>query len=197
MIILENLIDKPKPMNVYRIFDTIKEFPQDIKHIYQRARKGYSFRDVWSIDYWFMDILPNMLTDHKKNKRGCPAQFVKSDDEQDFEKGMNDWQNVLDRMIFCFREMNDDTCSMKNEFEEEYRRQRNKPNEGKPFKDWFVPSERKDENGKQLYELITGEVEPELEEKYRNKTLEIQEYREKMKNEGFELFSKYFWNLWD
>ena len=187
-------------MNLYRIFDKIKEFPQDVKHRCQRAKKGYSFRDLWSIDYWFMEIMPEMLTEFKKNLHGCPAQFTTNDDGtqyQDVEKGMKDWEDIIDRMIFCLREMNEDTCSMKNEYEEEYHRQRNKPNEGKPFKDWFVPCEIKDENGEQLYELITGEVEPELEENYRKKTLEIQEYREKMKNEGFELFSKYFWNLWD
>jgi len=176
-------------MNIYRIFDKIKYFPQDVKHVYQRARKGYSFRDVWSIDYWFMEIIPNMLTDLKNNKRGCPAQFVNSDDDQDFEKGMKKWQNVLDRMIFCFREINDDTCSMKNEYEDEYFSQRY---EGKSFKDMFI----KNEDGK-TYSLIEGKVDPKLEENYRKKMLEIEAYKDNMKNEGFELFNKYFWNLWD
>ena len=176
-------------MNIYRIIDKIKYFPQDVKHVYQRARKGYSFRDVWSIDYWFLDIMPNMLTDLKNNKRGCPGQFVKSDNDQDFEKGMKEWQNVLDRMIFCFREINDDTCSMKNEYMDEYFSQRY---EGKSFKDRFV----KNEDGK-TYSLIEGKVDPELKENCHKKTLEIEAYKDKMKNEGFELFSKYFWNLWD
>jgi hypothetical protein len=185
-------------MNIYRIFDKIKEFPQDIKHFSQRAKKGYSYRDVWSIDYWFMEIMPKMLTDLKNNKRGCPAQFTHNEDgtERDFDKGMNEWQSVLERMIFCFREMNDDTCSMKNEFEEEYRRQRDKPNEGKPFRDWFKPH-GKDETGEKTYELIFGEVEPELEENFYKRMLEIEAYKNKMKDEGFELFSQYFWNLWD
>jgi len=138
-------------MNIYRILDKIKYFPQDLKHFYQRAKKGYSFRDVWSIDYWFMDIMPQMLTDLKKKKHGCPVQFTHNEDgtEKDFAQAMEEWQSVLDRMIFCFTEMNDDTCSMKNEYDEEYSR------------------------------------------------LKIEEYKNNMKNEGFELFSKYFWNLWD
>ena len=186
-------------MNIYRIYYKIKEFPSDIKHFYQRAKKGYSYQDVWSIHDWFMKIVPKMLTDMKKNLHGCPAQFTNNEDGtefQDVEKGVKDWENVIERMIFCFTEMNEDTCSMKNEFEDEYRRQRDKPNEGKPFKDWFVPC-GEDENGEKLYRMITGEVEPELEENYRKKMLEIEQYKDNMKNEGFELFSRYFWNLWD
>jgi hypothetical protein len=182
-------------MNIYRIFDNIKEFPQYVKHIYQRAKKGYSYRDVWSIDYWFMEIMPEMLTDLKKTKHGVPQQFIDSESDEDFEKGKKNWEETLDRMIFCFREMNDDACSMENEYADEYRKQRDKPNEGKPFKDWFIPCGERD--GEQLYRLNEGEVEPELAENYHNKILEIEEYKDKMKNEGLELFSQYFWNLWD
>ena len=177
-------------MNIYRIFDRIKGFPYDIKHYVQRAKKGYSYRDVWSIDFWFMKIMPNMLAELKEKKRGCPAQFIKGDNgQEDLEKGMNDWQNVLERMIFCFKEMNDETCSMENQYDDEYERQRY---EGKPFKDRFI----KNEDGTS-YRLIEGKVNPELAENHRKKILEIEEYKDKMKNEGFELFSKYFWNLWD
>ncbi|MCL2649488.1 MAG: hypothetical protein FWD60_00495 [Candidatus Azobacteroides sp.] len=186
-------------MNLYRIFYKIKEFPRDVKHIYQRARKGYSYRDLWSIDYWFMEIMPKMLTDFKKNLHGCPAQFTTNDDgtqHQDIEKGMKDWEDIIERMIFYFREMNDNTCSMKNEFEDEYFKQLHKPNEGKPVKEWFIPCEEDEQHGK-LYRLNEGEVDPELEENYRKKMLEIETYKDNMKNEGFELFSKYFWDLWD
>ena len=184
-------------MNIHRIFYKIKEFPSDIRHVYQRAKKGYSYRDLWSIDYWFMEMMPKMLTDYKKNLHGCPAQFTTNDDgtqHQDIEKGMKDWEAIIDRMILCFKEMNEDTCSMKNEYKDEYFRQCY--GEGKSALDCFVP-DSEDENGEKLYRLQTKEVEPELGENFRRKNIEINEYREKMKNEGFELFSKYFWNLWD
>ena len=83
-------------MNIHRIFYKIKEFPQDVKHVYQRARKGYSYRDVWSIDYWFMEIMPKMLEDLKKSKHGCPAQFIKSDDDEDFELFSKYFWNLWD-----------------------------------------------------------------------------------------------------
>ena len=34
-------------------------------------------------------------------------------------------------------------------------------------------------------------------DKWREREIEIDNYKDKMKNEGLELFSKYFWNLWD
>jgi len=179
-------------MNIYRIFYKIKEFPQNVKHVYQRARKGYSYRDLWSIDYWFTEIMPKMLTDFKNNLRGCPAEFTNREDGteyQDVEKGTKDWEEVIERMIFCFNEMHEDKCSLKNEYEDEYFKQFYK---GKSLLDCFVKNEHEN-----TYRLETAEAEPELEENYHKKTLEIEEYRNKMKNEGFELFNKYFWNLWD
>jgi len=180
-------------MNIYRIIEKIKDFPRNLKHIYQRARKGYSYRDLWSIDYWFMEIMPKMLSDFKNNLHGCPAQFTTNDDgtqNQDIEKGMKEWEDIIDRMIFCFKEMNDDVCSMKNEYKEGYFNQLHKSNE-----DWLIPCGEKD--GGKLYRMNEGELNPELGENYHKKELEIEEYKNKMKNEGFELFSKYFWNLWD
>ena len=37
----------------------------------------------------------------------------------------------------------------------------------------------------------------ELREKWLNRQEEIWNYREKMKKEAFDLFSKHFWSLWD
>jgi len=141
--------------------------------------------------------MPKMLTDFKKGLHGCPGQLVDDDESsQDFEKGMKAWKDILDRMIFCFREMNEETCSMKNEYEDEYHEQLHKPNEGKSVRDWFTPC-GEDEHGEKLYHWNTRNVEPELDKKYRQRMHEINDYKEKMKNEGFELFCKYFDNLWD
>jgi hypothetical protein len=146
-----------------------------------------------------METIPRMLQDFKKNLHGCPTQFTTREDgteDQDLEQGMKKWEAVIDRMIFCFTEINEDTCSMKNEYRGPYFKQLYKPNEGKPVKDWFIPCEET-YNGEKYYRLNEGEVEPGLEEKYRQKEKEITEYREHMKDEGLDLFKKYFWNLWD
>ena len=55
-----------------------------------------------------------------------------------------------------------------------------------------------DSEGKPIcYELKTNEPPEELKEKYFNREQEIFEYRNKMKDEAFDLIKKYFWNLWD
>jgi len=145
---------------IHRTLYKIQEFPSNIKHRYQRAKKGYSYQDVWSIDNWFVKIMPQMLTDLKNEVRGCPMSFTYKNgvEYQSVEQGTEEWKSVLDRMAFCFKEVNEDTCSIKNEFNDD---------------------------------------EPELEEKYHNRQREINDYREKMKKEGLELFSKHFSDLWD
>lgn len=111
----------------------------------QRKNQGYRNEDVWNIYYWFLNIMPKMLKDFNKSRVGYPHDL--SNDE---------WDNIIKRMIFCFEEANEDTCSQINEY-----------NFDTDTEKWF-----KREN-------------------------EIGEYQNHMKNEGLELFSKYFWNLWD
>lgn len=181
-------------MNLYRLYREIKEFPQNLRYRHQRAKRGYSNPDSWNIYSWFMEIMPRILADFKKNLHGCPAHFAKQEDgTEDVEQGMKAWEAVIERMIFCFTEMNEDTGSMKNEFADEYHRQLHKPNEGKPVKEWFEP----DDEHPDYYRLIEGEVDPELKENFWNREKEISEYRDQMKDEGLELFKQYFWNLWD
>jgi hypothetical protein len=109
---------------------------------------------------------------------GCPASFVRNangEEYQDVDKGVEDWGKVIDRMIFCFTEMNEDVCSMKNEFAEEY------------FKQIYPEG----------WQGKRGTADSVLEEQYYKREKEIVEYRDKMKDEGFKLFTEYFWNLWD
>ena len=100
-------------MLIHRIYYKIKDFPSDIKHYYQRAKKGYSYQDIWSIDCLFMEIMPKMLNDLKKTKHGCPTQFLHNEDgteKQDFETGLKEWENEYAHKLtlkilnihFCF-----------------------------------------------------------------------------------------------
>lgn len=83
-----------------------------------------------------------------------------------------EWDNQLDKMIKCFIEMSEDGCSMKNEYE------------NKLFENIEWNEEETEEH-------------KELREEWLNREEEIWNYREKMKKEAFDLFSKHFWNLWD
>lgn len=145
----------------------------NIKHMHQRIKKGYSFRDVYSMDEWFLTVIPNMIKDLNETKFGYPMSVTNEE-----------WEEILNRIIFCFRECDEKTCSIKNEYKENYH---------KAFFGEF--SKEKTLNG--LLKINFPEVPKELEDKYMNRCNEIEKYRENMKNEGFDLLKKYFWNLWD
>ncbi len=52
----------------------------------QRARKGYCERDIYSINAWFLDIIPEMLKDLSKTRKNYPsnllAEFYEKDKDQ-------------------------------------------------------------------------------------------------------------------
>ena len=92
-------------MNIfYKIIDFFKYLPQEIKYFWQRGIRGYSDRDVLGIDEWFLNIIVPMLEQLKETKLGYPPDLTS---EQ--------WNDILDRIIFCFKEANEETCSMVNE----------------------------------------------------------------------------------
>lgn len=110
----------------------------------QRVKRGYSDRDVWDIDLWFLSVMPKMLQQLKETRHGSPAElgesYVNDDGVMVNDKCHEEWDKILDRMIFLLGEMKVDISEISRE---------------------------------------------------------IVQYREDCKNEFFDLFSKYFWYLWD
>jgi hypothetical protein len=47
-----------------------------VKWFVQRGWRGYSDRDTWSIDWFLMRILPNMIDELRKNTHGCPVDLT-------------------------------------------------------------------------------------------------------------------------
>lgn len=140
-----------------------------IKECYQRIKRGWCDSDVFSIDNWFESVIVDMLKQLKETKHGYPCNMT---EEQ--------WDKELDRMIYCFIEMQEDKCSEKNEYEEEYMQQIG----------------FKQVNGK-TFTAVQNYSDEELRKLWLDREIEIDEYRRKMQTEGFELFNKYFRNLWD
>ena len=80
------------------------------------------------------------------------------------------WDMELERMIYYFKESTDEFCSEKNEYE----------------KEWYdsLWSAQKIED-------------KEIRDKWLKREDAIMKYKENMKNKGLELFSKYYYDLWD
>lgn len=56
---------------------TIKELRQEHKYRRQRAKRGWSVKDTRSIDYWFLEVMPQMLEYLKEHHMGFPGELQK------------------------------------------------------------------------------------------------------------------------
>lgn len=111
----------------------------------QRAKQGYCDEDIYDMYDWFLNIVPRMLTDFNKNRIGYPCDLTNEE-----------WNNIIERIIFCLAEANEDTCTQTNE--------------------------------------LSPKTNP---TEWQRRESELVKYRDSMLKEGLELFTKYFWDLWD
>ena len=115
----------------------------------QRFKRGYSYGDVWDMDFWFMRTVKPMLIHLRDHGIGIPNELYLQD--ADNERIL--WENTLTEMISCLELMYEDNAEKHLGIEN---------------KDFSV-------------------------EYYEKKWALMEEN----KNRFFELFSKYFYNLWD
>ena len=163
--------------------ENFKRWKRNIKYIYQRVKYGYCDRDVWSIDYWFLNVVPSMLEDLRDNAHGCPprgrldAKILDGDD-------MGEWKKILSEMVFLFREANEETCLRLNSYEDEYQKAR----------DEFEEKEK----GLTKRDIFQNMPEnKDIVDKYLDESHKITAYRAECKDKAFLLFAKYFFDLWD
>lgn len=183
--------------NDHKILGIIRQFWDDLRYTYQRAKYGYCARDLWNIDSWFLDIMPRMLEEHRDTRHGSP--ITEGTDEKTCHE---EWTKILDRMIFLFREASEDTCTKINPYEAEFDRM-NEEFERRfgMLGEKLMTDEEKyeSEHGHGLRVYFANEL-PEYKEMwdmYFDEDRKISEYREKCKDEAFALFTKYFYHLWD
>lgn len=174
---------------------------RNLKYSWQRVTKGYCDRDLWSIDYWFMNLMPDMLQQFKDTKHGSPSilgtEYVNDQGILCNDTCHEEWDKILDQMIFLFKEMNEDTCQKTNPYLIEYE------NVLKEFEEKYgtfgekLETSKTGKFGRVLH--FPGEM-PEykdIEENYHAEENALNQYREECKNQAFELFSKWFHYLWD
>ena len=187
-----------------------RRWKRNARYIYQRARYGFCESDVWSIDVWFLKIMPAMLQYLKETTDGYPSvpgelshALVGSGAPKDVDDaGMKVWAEVLDEMIFLLKEANEETCSRANPYEESWE-EAYKDFSAKygDFGEKLKTEEQKEREEKEglhtLYMLGDVPEYKEIDELYYKESKAIEEYRNDCKDKALELFSKWFWNLWD
>lgn len=175
----------------------IRELGRALKRCHQRIWHGYCDYDTFSIDDWFMRIMPAMLLDLKTNRHGSPvaegfpSQALFLDEDERSESIHRRWDEILDRMIFLLGEMDESTCSLDNPYEDAYF------NAVHALNSESMPGKEDSALGHIYHSPADAPEYSELAEHYRARQGEIDSYRLHCKEEFFELFSRWFYDLWD
>lgn len=177
-------------------------FLTDIKYCVQRIRKGYCDRDLFDIGDWFLSLTPEMLAQFKKQRHGSPGCLGENyTNEQGIlvnDTCHQEWDEILDRMIFLFREAKESTCQKKNPYEDEHERIFKEFSEkyGLLGEKLCVPGECK-EGYKTMHFPSELPEYKESEEKYMAEERKLEKYRMDCKDEALALYSKWLYGLWD
>ena len=174
----------------------IMETPGRIKN---RVMHGFCDRDTWDIGYWFIKVMPEMLIYLRDNRHGSPDIWANSEVSSHALGTHGDcheeWTKVLNRMIHLLREMDRETCSKKNPYAGEYEKASDEFE-----KKYGVFGERFGGNEGQDHTMHLLGEDPEyadIDRKYMDYEQKLREYRNRCKDQFFEMFSKHFWQLWD
>lgn len=83
-------------------WDNPRYFIQDIYCFFQRGKRGYSYKDCWSVDWYLAEILPKMLKQLQNNQHILPTWQVGESEEIAQER----WDGYLNKMIKTFETAN-------------------------------------------------------------------------------------------
>lgn len=187
--------ERKRPWNIPRLV------LRNIKYSWQRITRGYCDKDLWNIDYWFMNLIPDMLQQFKDTRHGSPGNLGK---EYTDEHGIlcNDechaeWDKILEQMIFLFREMNEETCKKENSYQIEHEKVLHEFEEKYGLFGEKLENGEGDKIGRVLHFPSDLPKYKETEDKYYAEEKTLSQYREECKNQALELFSKWFYYLWD
>lgn len=129
-----------------------------LKHFAQRAIKGYDDNAVYGFCYWFLDTMPKILNDMAdSNEYAIPIDF----------NTVEEWNQQVREIAGLFREAGEDTCSMKNEYLEDY-----------------------------LHRFFELGQEVELDDRWKVREEEVLQYRRDCLHKAMTLLEKHFDKLW-
>ena len=79
-----------------RLRDIPGQLVFDLKCCAQRIRKGYCVKDLWDMDSWFTDVIPDMLEELDRTRTGYPAYF----EEEYFKEHQPELGMTYDEFLF-------------------------------------------------------------------------------------------------
>ena len=110
--------------NLHKIFVRLRKEREEAykrKMQLQRYKRGFADEDVWSMDVWFIHTVRPMLQQMRDTHVGSPASlgenYVNEEGVLVNDKCHEEWDAVLDKMIFLLGEMDEESCTKKNPHE--------------------------------------------------------------------------------
>ena len=150
---------------------------RNLKCGYERATKGYSERDVIEMYSFILNLIPEMLEDMATSDIGA---YPGNEEFDKFEK----WQDYLMGLAGEFRELRENWCESKNEYEEAFYKK--------------LEETRRETRKGNLVSVEYGEDEEfkELKELYFDRVRELIQQQKEATNRAFADLASNFYELW-
>lgn len=187
-------------------YKNIRYIPLYFKQIHYLIKHGHDVGASWGVDMWFQETMRHILTELRDNLQGTPCAEIKDgfipQSEEDWKVQEKLWRDTLDEMIFLLGEMNEETCSIQNPYDDEW---------SKSFAEFAykygllgqklaTPEELEEYEKTGCRRLHMPDELPEYKEimdNHRLKEDELELYRAECKDKFMDMFKKYYYYLWD
>jgi hypothetical protein len=170
----------PAPYRKWDIFHRILWFFGSINCAWQRAIKGYCYRDLWRMDWFYTQLFIDSIREFKKNLHGAPQEFFDNDAENQIER----WESYLEEMAQHFYNSLEENSEGKNQYEEEFHR----------LNEWTMEC---DENGYMVHKQSTDPAAVSARKKWLEREKELASWRQEELDKGMNMLRENFPALWD
>ena len=191
----------------FKLVAQAKHFKRCVRWSWQRITRGYADCDTWNMFHYIQNLLPEMLQYLRDNRNGSPGYLGQNYTN---EEGIlvndtchEEWDKILDEMIFLWHESDEDTCTKKNPYEEEHSKALHEFECKYGFLGEKLQTEEELEENKKRGGGGTvhfmGELPEykEIDEKYSEEERKIGQYRVECKDKAFDMLKEHFYALWD
>ena len=190
-----------------KIIARIKHFGKCCRWSWQRIVRGYADCDKWKMYQYLQNLIPDMLQDLRDKRYGSPG-FLGENYTNEEGILVNDtcheeWDKILDHMIFLWKESNEYTCARQNPYEEEYAKAHEEFTEKYGFLGEKLQTEEElEENrkrgcGRTMHFMDELPEYKGISDLYFAEEKKIEVYRNTSKDEALNMLKEYFFCLWD
>jgi len=96
-------------------WDKPKYLINTVKWFIQRGKRGYSERDLWDLDWYLAEMIPNALRDLRESQHCCPGWK----EQEDFVIAQKRWDTIIEDIIYIF-EKSDEVWNLTKEEKKRY-----------------------------------------------------------------------------